>query len=103
MLGFDYGESWTVYRPGGGGAMPPGTSGGLAGKSIVLVGLMGAGKSCIGKRLGPRLGMPFVDADHEIEQAAGCSIPEISRRHGETLFRDGERRVIARLLDDKPL
>ena len=83
--------------------MTPGTSGSLAGKSIVLVGLMGAGKSCIGKRLGARLGMPFVDADHEIEQAAGCSIPEIFQRHGEAAFRDGERRVIARLLDDKPL
>src|SRR5579871_6846483 len=103
MLGFDYGESWTVYRPGGGLAMTPGTSGALAGRSIVLVGLMGAGKSCIGKRLGARLGLPFVDADHEIEQAAGCSIPEIFQRHGEAAFRDGERRVIARLLDDKPL
>jgi shikimate kinase len=82
--------------------MTPGSSGSLAAKSIVLVGLMGAGKSCIGKRLAARLGMPFTDADHEIEQAAGCSIPEIFQRHGETAFRDGERRVIARLLDDKP-
>jgi shikimate kinase len=102
MLGFDYGESWTVYRPGGGVAMTPGASGGMAAKSIVLVGLMGAGKSCIGKRLAQRLGLPFTDADHEIEQAAGCSIPEIFQRHGEAAFRDGERRVIARLLDDKP-
>ena len=82
--------------------MTPGASGGMASKSIVLVGLMGAGKSCIGKRLAARLGMPFTDADHEIEQAAGCSIPEIFQRHGEVAFRDGERRVIARLLDDKP-
>ena len=82
MLGFDYGESWTVYRPGGGVAMTPGGSGSMAAKSIVLVGLMGAGKSCIGKRLAQRLGMPFIDADHEIEQAAGCSIPEIFQRHG---------------------
>ena len=71
-------------------------------KTIVLVGLMGAGKSCIGKRLAQRLGLPFIDADHEIEQAAGCSIAEIFARHGEAHFRDGERRVIARLLD-KPV
>ena len=71
-------------------------------KSIVLVGLMGAGKSCIGKRLAHRLGLPFTDADHEIEQAAGCSIAEIFQRHGEAPFRDGERRVIARLLDKPP-
>jgi shikimate kinase len=102
MLGFDYGESWTVYRPGGGVAMTPAGSASMAAKSIVLVGLMGAGKSCIGKRLAQRLGLPFTDADHEIEQAAGCSIPEIFQRHGEAAFRDGERRVIARLLDDKP-
>jgi shikimate kinase len=102
MLGFDYGESWTVYRPGGGVAMTPASSASMAAKSIVLVGLMGAGKSCIGKRLAQRLGLPFTDADHEIEQAAGCSIPEIFQRHGEAAFRDGERRVIARLLDDKP-
>src|SRR5262249_53442186 len=71
-------------------------------KSIVLVGLMGAGKSCIGKRLAQRLGMAFVDADREIERAAGCSISEIFARHGEADFRDGERRVIQRLLDDPP-
>jgi shikimate kinase len=68
-------------------------------KTLVLVGLMGAGKSCIGRRLAQRLGLPFVDADREIEEAAGCSIPEIFSRHGEAAFRDGERRVIARLLD----
>ena len=69
-------------------------------RTIVLVGLMGAGKSCIGRRLAARLGLPFVDADREIERAAGCLIPEIFARHGEAGFRDGERRVIARLLED---
>ena len=67
-------------------------------RSIVLVGLMGAGKSSIGRRLGQGLGCPFVDADREIETAAGCSIEDIFERHGEAAFRDGERRVIARLL-----
>ena len=65
----------------------------------MLVGLMGAGKSAIGKRLAQLLGLPFVDADLEIEAAAGCTIEEIFQRHGEAGFRDGERRVIARLLD----
>ncbi len=60
---------------------------------------MGAGKSCIGRKLAQRLGLRFVDADSEIEAAAGCSIPEIFERHGEAAFRDGERRVIARLLE----
>jgi len=69
-------------------------------KTVTLVGLMGAGKSCIGKRLAHRLGLAFVDADHEVERAAGCSIAEIFARHGEASFRDGERRVIARLLDN---
>lgn len=68
-------------------------------KTLVLVGLMGAGKSCIGRRLATRLELPFVDADREIEEAAGCSIPEIFERHGEQAFRDGERRVILRLLE----
>ncbi|MBI3453160.1 MAG: shikimate kinase [Rhodospirillales bacterium] len=67
--------------------------------TIVLVGLMGAGKSSIGRRLAQRLDLPFVDADREIETAAGCSIEEIFERLGEAAFRDGERRVIARLLD----
>ena len=71
-------------------------------RSIVLVGLMGAGKTCIGKRLAQKLGMPFVDADVEIETAADCSIEEIFARYGEQAFRDGERRVIARLLDEAP-
>lgn len=68
-------------------------------KTIALVGLMGAGKTSIGRRLAQRLGLPFVDADAEIEAAAGTSIEEIFQRHGEAAFRDGERRVIARLLD----
>jgi shikimate kinase len=68
-------------------------------KTIVLVGLMGAGKSCVGKRLAACLGLPFVDADREIEAAAGgCSISDIFAIHGEKVFRDGERRVIQRLL-----
>jgi shikimate kinase len=66
--------------------------------NLVLVGLMGAGKSCIGRRLAQRLGRRFVDADAEIEAAAGCTIAEIFAEHGEAYFRDGERRVIARLL-----
>jgi len=63
---------------------------------------MGAGKSCIGKLLGQKLGLPFVDADDEIEAAANCSIEEIFERFGEQAFRDGERRVIIRLLDEGP-
>ena len=70
-----------------------------AARSIVLVGLMGSGKSSVGKRLAQRLGLPFTDADNEIEAAAGCSIEEIFARHGEAAFRDGERRVITRLLE----
>lgn len=67
-------------------------------KTIVLVGLMGAGKTCIGTRLAAKLGLPFVDADTEIERAAGCSVPDIFELYGESEFREGERRVIARLL-----
>ncbi len=67
---------------------------------IVLVGLMGAGKTSIGRRLADRLDLPFVDADVEIEKAAGKSIPDIFAEHGEAHFRDGERRVIARLLEN---
>lgn len=70
----------------------------LGGRSIVLVGLMGAGKTSIGRRLAARLGLPFRDADSEIELAAGCTIPEIFERYGEREFRNGERRVIHRLL-----
>ncbi|HTR82973.1 MAG TPA: shikimate kinase [Reyranella sp.] len=68
-------------------------------RTVALVGLMGAGKTAIGKRLAARLGLPFVDADEEIEKAAGCTIAEFFERHGEAEFRAGERRVIARLLD----
>jgi shikimate kinase len=71
-------------------------------RPIVLIGLMGVGKSTVGKRLAARLHLPFVDADHEIEVAAGLSIPEIFERFGEAHFRDGERRVIARLIDGNP-
>jgi shikimate kinase len=74
----------------------------LAGRTIVMVGMMGAGKSSIGRRLASRLGMAFADADTEIEQAANATIPEIFEEHGEAYFRDGERRVIQRLLDGKP-
>ena len=74
----------------------------LHGRTLVMVGMMGAGKSSIGRRLAGRLGMAFVDADSEIEQAANASIPEIFERHGEAYFRDGERRVIQRLLDGTP-
>ncbi len=71
-------------------------------RAIVLVGLMGCGKSSVGKRLASRLGLPFVDADEEIERAAAKSINEIFEDHGEAHFRDGERRVIARLLANGP-
>ena len=74
----------------------------LGGRSIVLVGMMGAGKSSIGRRLASRLGIPFIDADAEIESAAGMTIPEIFEKHGEPYFRAGEARVIARLLDNGP-
>lgn len=69
---------------------------------IVLVGLMGVGKSTVGKRLAHRLGLPFVDADNEIEEAAGMSIADIFTQFGEPYFRDGERRVIQRLIDGQP-
>ena len=75
----------------------------MAGRSIVLVGLMGAGKTSIGRRLAARLGLPFRDADAEIELAAGCTIAELFERFGEREFRDGERRVIRRLLAGDPL
>jgi shikimate kinase len=72
------------------------------GKPIVLVGLMGAGKTTVGRRLAQRMQLPFVDADHEIEAAAGMTISDIFERFGEPHFRDGERRVIARLMDGTP-
>ena len=74
----------------------------LGSRSIVLVGLMGCGKSSVGKRLSTRLGLPFVDADEEIERVAAKTISEIFADHGEPYFRDGERRVIARLLASGP-
>jgi shikimate kinase len=74
----------------------------LTGKTLALVGLMGVGKSSIGRRLALALGMPFRDADAEIESAAGQSISGIFAQFGEAAFRDGERRVIARLLDEPP-
>jgi shikimate kinase len=76
--------------------------GALGRRSIVLVGMMGAGKSSIGRRLAQRLGIPFVDADAKIEEAAGMTIPEIFATFGEPDFRSGEARVIARLLDEGP-
>jgi shikimate kinase len=74
----------------------------LGDRLIVLVGMMASGKTSIGKLLAQRLGIPFVDADVEIETAANMTIPEIFARHGEADFRSGERRVIARLLRDGP-
>jgi shikimate kinase len=81
----------------------PSIGGRLGARSIVLVGLMGAGKSTVGRRLAQKLGLPFRDADHEIEAAAGMTIPDIFAVHGEQHFRDGERRVIARLLQEGPM
>ena len=74
----------------------------LDGRSLVLVGMMGAGKSSVGKRLATKLSLPFVDADEEIEAGARMTIPEIFEKFGEPYFRDGERRVIARLLESGP-
>lgn len=70
--------------------------------TIVLVGLMGVGKTTVGRRLAKKLGLSFVDSDHEIEQAADMTVGEIFEKYGEADFRSGERRVIARLLDGKP-
>ena len=74
----------------------------LGSRSIILIGMPGCGKSALGRRLAPRLDLPFVDVDEEIERAAGKSIKEIFTDHGEAYFRDGERRVIARLLASGP-
>jgi len=90
-------------RPGAADEAGRRSSSPSSGRPIVLVGLMGAGKTAIGKRLAARLGLPFVDADHEIEAAAGMSVAEIFARYGERAFRDGERRVIARLLSGPPI
>ena len=95
------------------GDPPDGSSGGepielrlrraLGHRSIVLVGLMGAGKSTVGKRLATRLGLMFKDADNEIETAAKLTIPDIFAIYGEPSFRDGEERVIARLMREGPM
>lgn len=74
----------------------------LGSRPIVLIGMMGAGKSSIGKRLAAKLGLSFVDADTEIERAANATIEEIFEQHGEAYFRSGERRVILRLLGEGP-
>lgn len=74
----------------------------LGTRSVVLIGLMGAGKTAVGRRLANRLDLPFIDADSEIEVAAGASIREIFAEHGEAYFRQGERKVIARLLENGP-
>ncbi|ESQ88530.1 shikimate kinase [Asticcacaulis benevestitus] len=71
-------------------------------KTVALVGLMGVGKTTIGKRLADHFGLPFVDADEEIEKAAGMTVADIFANYGEKGFRDGEQRVIARLLDGEP-
>jgi shikimate kinase len=72
----------------------------LDGRAVVLIGMMGAGKSSVGRRLAKALDLPFVDADAEIEKAAGMSITDIFAKHGEPEFRAGERRVVARLLEE---
>ena len=98
MVDFNRGNSAaaTVARdpltPAGAGYRPS--------RSVVLVGLMGAGKTSIGRRLAQRLGLAFVDSDHEIETAAGCTIETIFEMYGEKAFRDCERRVIGRLLEE---
>lgn len=74
----------------------------LGAGSLVLIGLMGAGKTAVGRRLANRLDLPFTDADSEIEQAAGQTVKEIFAEHGEAYFRTGERKVIARLLENGP-
>jgi shikimate kinase len=92
----------TALPAGASASQDAAISAALGTRSVVLVGMMGAGKSTIGRRLAARLRLPFVDADAEIEAAAGMSIPDIFETHGEPHFRDGEARVIARLLDSGP-
>ncbi len=87
---------------GAGDTLAPAVTAALGARSVALVGMMGAGKSSIGRRLAARLAIPFVDADSEIELAAGMSIADIFEIHGEPYFRAGEARVIARLLDHGP-
>src|SRR5580698_3677479 len=94
--------SETAPSAGANGSQEAEIAAALGTRSIVLVGMMGAGKSTIGRRLSARLRLPFLDADIEIEAAAAMSIPEIFEAHGEPHFRDGEARVIARLLDGGP-
>jgi shikimate kinase len=84
------------------GTLAEGIRAALEHRSVVLIGMMGVGKSSIGRRLATRLAIPFVDADSEIEKAAGMSISDIFARHGEADFRGGEARVIARLLESGP-
>src|ERR1700722_13810216 len=86
-----------------GQSIDAGQAAALSGRSVVLVGMMGAGKTSVGKRLAAKLGLPFVDADAEIEAGAQLSISEIFERFGEAYFREGERKVIARLLNGGPL
>lgn len=90
----------SVVAPSGGDNMN--WSGTTLVRPVVLVGLMGAGKSCVGRRLAQHLGVPFHDSDQEFERAANCSISDYFARHGEPAFRDGERKVIARLLESGP-
>src|ERR1700733_9100034 len=92
----------TVPTTGVSGSQEAEIKSALGARSVVLVGMMGAGKSTIGRRLSARLGLPFVDADAEIEQAHRMPIPDIFEKYGEPYFRDGEVRVIARLLDNGP-
>ena len=95
--------SETVVNASAGASQEADIIAALGRRSVVLVGMMGAGKSTIGRRLAARLHLPFQDADAEIELAhAGMTIPEIFAAHGEPYFRDGEARVIARLLDNGP-
>jgi len=91
-----------AHHSNGAAAPDPALLAALGTRSVVLVGMMGAGKSSIGRRLATRLNIPFVDADTEIEKAAGMSIPDIFATRGEADFRAGEARVIARLLDAGP-
>jgi shikimate kinase len=93
-------SSHSSVREGGG---PQGSAPGAAGKTIALVGMMGVGKSTVGKRLALDLGLPFIDSDEEIEKAAGLSVKEIFDKHGELEFRRGERKVIERLLSGPPI
>jgi shikimate kinase len=92
----------TDSRPSASAAQEAEIVAALGRRSVVLVGMMGVGKSTIGRRLAARLRLSFVDADAEIEAAAGMSIADIFEIHGEPHFRDGEARVIARLLDGGP-